>query len=256
MNVGAEALKGTVALVGAGPGDPDLLTLKAARLIKLATIIFYDRLVSPAIMAMVNPEAEQIYVGKARSNHAMPQDKINQTLADYAKQGHFVVRLKGGDPFIFGRGGEELEILAAQQVPFQVVPGITAAAGCSTYAGIPLTHRDYAQSVRFVTGHVKNGVVDLNGIEYINENETLVVYMGLVGLSQITARLIELGRAPTTPVALIQQGTTPNQKVVVADLSSISEVVASHDIKPPTLVIIGGVVGLKDQLSWFKAELN
>lgn len=247
----SESNLGRVALVGAGPGDPELLTLKAARLIKQATVVLYDRLVSDDIMAMVNPAAKKIYVGKARSDHAVPQQKINQRLADYAKQGEFVVRLKGGDPFIFGRGGEELETLVAEDVPFEVVPGVTAAAGCASYAGIPLTHRDYAQTVRFVTGHLKNGVVDLNGIEYVNDNETLVIYMGLVGLGQITQHLLQAGRDPETPVALVQQGTTPNQKVVTGELANITERIESETIKPPTLVIIGGVVSLRQSLNWF-----
>ncbi len=245
------AKKGHVALVGAGPGDSELLTLKAARLIKAASIVLYDRLVSDDIMAMCNPSAEKIYVGKARADHAVPQNQINLQLVNYAQQGHQVVRLKGGDPFIFGRGGEELETLAEHNISFEVVPGVTAAAGCASYAGIPLTHRDYAQTVRFVTGHLKNGVVELNGIEYLNENETLVIYMGLVGLSQITAHLIQAGRKPTTPVALVQQGTTQNQQVIVGDLATIATDVMRHKVQAPTLIIIGGVVNLRNKLNWF-----
>lgn len=243
---------GCVYLVGAGPGDPDLLTVKALRLIQAADVILYDRLVSAPIMALCNATAERVYVGKARADHAVPQDQINEFLVRYAKQGKTVVRLKGGDPFIFGRGGEEIETLAAQGVRFEVVPGVTAASGCAAYAGIPLTHRDYAQTVRFVTGHLKNGVVDLNGVEYLNSNETLVIYMGLVGLSQITAHLLHAGRDPYTPVALIQQGTTAQQKVIEASLATIVDEVAAQQITPPTLIIIGGVVRLRQQLAWFE----
>lgn len=245
---------GTVYLVGAGPGDPDLLTVKALRLIQAADVILYDRLVSEPIMALCNSAAERLYVGKARSDHAVPQNQINEFLVSYAQQGKTVVRLKGGDPFIFGRGGEELETLAENGINFEIVPGVTAASGCAAYAGIPLTHRDYAQTVRFVTGHLKNGVVDLNGVEYLNDNETLVIYMGLVGLGQITEHLLAAGRDPETPVALVQQGTTPHQKVVEGSLASIVKNVAEQEVKPPTLIIIGGVVSLRKQLAWFTPQ--
>ena len=189
-----------------------------------------------------------------RQDHAVPQNQINQFLVDYALQGKTVVRLKGGDPFIFGRGGEELETLAENGVGFEIVPGVTAASGCAAYAGIPLTHRDYAQTVRFVTGHLKDGVVDLNGVEYLNDNETLVIYMGLVGLGQITQHLLAAGRNPDTPVALVQQGTTAQQKVIEGSLASIVTDVAQQQVKPPTLIIIGGVVRLRDQLAWFNPQ--
>ena len=242
--------KGEVYLVGAGPGDPELLTLKALRLMQQADVVIYDRLVSAPIMDLCRRDAEKIYVGKARSNHAVPQDGINALLVEYAKQGKRVCRLKGGDPFIFGRGGEEIEELFAAGVPFQVVPGITAASGCSAYAGIPLTHRDYAQSVRFLTGHLKEGSPELPWQELVYENQTLVLYMGLVGLEKICQRLIEYGQRPDMPVALISKGTTPEQKVVVGTLADIASQVSQHQIQAPTLTIIGEVVRLREQLQW------
>ena len=242
--------KGEVYLVGAGPGDPELLTLKALRLMQQADVIIYDRLVSPAILELCRRDAEKIYVGKARSNHSVPQDGINALLVEFSKKGKRVCRLKGGDPFIFGRGGEEIQELFAAGVAFQVVPGITAASGCSAYAGIPLTHRDYAQSVRFLTGHLKEGSPELPWRELVYENQTLVLYMGLVGLEKICAQLIAHGQRANMPVALISKGTTPEQKVVVGTLADIASKVSEHQIQAPTLTIIGEVVSLREQLQW------
>ena len=242
--------KGEVYLVGAGPGDPELLTLKALRLMQQADVVIYDRLVSPAIMELCRRDATKIYVGKARSNHAVPQEGINALLVEYASKGQRVCRLKGGDPFIFGRGGEEIQELFASGVPFQVVPGITAASGCSAYAGIPLTHRDYAQSVRFLTGHLKEGSPELPWDELVYQNQTLVLYMGLVGLEKICEKLIEHGQRPDMPVALISKGTTPEQKVLVGTLADIASKVEENHIQAPTLTIIGDVVSLREQLQW------
>ena len=242
--------KGEVYLVGAGPGDPELLTLKALRLMQQADVVIYDRLVSPAIMELCRRDATKIYVGKARSNHAVPQEGINALLVEYASKGQRVCRLKGGDPFIFGRGGEEIQELFAAGVPFQVVPGITAASGCSAYAGIPLTHRDYAQSVRFLTGHLKEGSPELPWDELVYQNQTLVLYMGLVGLEKICEKLIEHGQRPDMPVALISKGTTPEQKVLVGTLADIASKVEENHIQAPTLTIIGDVVSLREQLQW------
>lgn len=244
------APKGEVYLVGAGPGDPELLTLKALRLMQQADVVIYDRLVSAPILELCRRDAEKVYVGKARSNHSVPQEGINALLVKYAQAGKRVCRLKGGDPFIFGRGGEEIQELFAAGIPFQVVPGITAASGCSAYAGIPLTHRDYAQSVRFLTGHLKEGSPELPWRELVYENQTLVLYMGLVGLEHICQQLIAHGQRPDMPVALVSKGTTPEQKVVVGTLSNIASKIAEYQIHAPTLTIIGEVVSLREQLQW------
>lgn len=242
---------GEVYLVGAGPGDPDLLTFRALRLMQQADVVVYDRLVTQPILDLCRRDADMIYVGKARADHALPQEDINQLLVRLAKEGKRVCRLKGGDPFIFGRGGEEIEELAEAGIPFQVVPGITAASGCSAYAGIPLTHRDYAQSVRFVTGHLKDGTPNLPWSELIHERQTLVLYMGLVGLKEICQQLIAHGMRPDMPVALISHGTQPNQQVITGEIHNIADKVAESGIKAPTLTIIGEVVKLQDKLSWF-----
>ncbi|GLS28099.1 uroporphyrinogen-III C-methyltransferase [Marinibactrum halimedae] len=254
-NNGAHSAPGTtpigkVYLVGAGPGDPELLTLKAVRILAEAEVVLYDRLVSEPIMAMVPPSAEQVYVGKRRADHAMPQASINDLLVHYAQAGKVVVRLKGGDPFIFGRGGEELEVVAQLGIPFEVVPGVTAASGCATYAGIPLTHRDYSQSVRFITGHLKNGDINLNWKELAQPDQTLVFYMGLVGITQIAESMIRYGRSPDTSLAIVEKGTTPEQNVHITTLADVSSLVAHTDIHAPTLIIIGEVVQLHRQLRW------
>ena len=249
-----QKFQGEVALIGAGPGDPDLLTFKALRLLQSADIVLYDRLVSDAIVGLARKDAEFINVGKARSKHTVPQEKISQLLVDYAKKGLRVVRLKGGDPFIFGRGGEEIELLADNNIPFQIVPGITAAAGCAAYSGIPLTHRDYAQSVRFVTGHLKNNTCELPWAELVAPAQTVVFYMGLMGLETICQQLIAHGRAANTPIALVQKGTTPEHKVLVSDLEHMPNEVTKHAIKAPTLIIVGEVVSLHSKLQWFSAE--
>jgi len=244
--------KGEVFLVGAGPGDPDLLTFRALRLMQQCDVCVYDKLVSPEIMELVRRDAELIYVGKARDQHTLPQEEINELLARLALQGKRVLRLKGGDPFIFGRGGEEIETLMQHGVPFQVVPGITAANGISSYAGIPLTHRDYSQACLFITGHLKDGTLDLDWASMARPKQTVVIYMGLVGLSQICDKLIEHGVSPRMPAAVVQQGTTQRQKVVTATLQDLAQKVAEADMKAPCLTIIGEVVHLREKLNWFK----
>ncbi len=245
---------GEVYLVGGGPGDPDLLTFKALRLMQQADVILYDRLVSDGVMELVRRDAELIYVGKERDNHAVPQGDINQLLVDLAKQGRRVCRLKGGDPFIFGRGGEEIETLAENGIPFQVVPGITAASGCSTYSGIPLTHRDYSQSCRFVTGHLKDGSMNLPWNELAVEQQTIVFYMALVGARHLSEQLIAHGMRGDMPVALVEKGTTPDHQVYVTTLAGLPDLVENTTIHAPTLIIVGEVVKLREKLNWFDAD--
>jgi len=243
--------QGEVYLVGAGPGDPDLLTFKAARLLQSADVVLYDRLVAPAIVDMARRDAERIYVGKRRAEHAVPQTDINQLLVDLARQGKRVVRLKGGDPFVFGRGGEEIELLAQHKIPFQVVPGITAASGAACYSGIPLTHRDHAQSVRFVAGYLKGDSVDHDWTQFLSTTETLVFYMGLVALPQICRGLVGAGRSPDTPVALVERGTRSEQRVLTGTLAGIQAIVEREQPAAPTLIIVGDVVRLHEELAWF-----
>ncbi len=245
---------GEVYLVGGGPGDPDLLTFRALRLMQQCDVCVYDKLVSPEVLDLVRRDAELIYVGKSRDQHTLPQEEINQLLARLALAGKRVLRLKGGDPFIFGRGGEEIETLMQQGVPFQVVPGITAANGVSSYAGIPLTHRDYAQACLFITGHLKNGVLDLDWAAMARPQQTVVIYMGLVGLEQICQQLMAHGVAPDMPAAVIQQGTTQHQRVVSANLSDLASQVAAAKMKAPCLTIIGQVVQLREKLNWFEPQ--
>ena len=246
--------QGRVSLVGAGPGDPDLLTLKAYKRLLSAEVVLYDRLVSDEILAVIPAEPARSYVGKARSSHSVPQEDINQSLVEWARQGKQVVRLKGGDPFIFGRGGEELETLVAANVPGEVVPGITAASGCAAYAGIPLTHRDHAQSVRFVTGHLQHGEFTLDWPTLAQPGQTLVFYMGLSNLTLICQELIAHGLNPATPLALIEQGTTQQQRTHIGTLQHLPDGFLAGDIKPPTLLIIGSVVSLHRTLSWFETD--
>ena len=248
------ANQGEVYLVGAGPGDPDLLTFRALRLMQQADIALYDRLVHPSIVDLIRRDATKIYVGKERDNHVVRQEEINQLLVKYAKQGKKVLRLKGGDPFIFGRGGEEIETLADEKISFQVVPGITSASGCSTYSGIPLTHRDYAQSCVFVTGHLKKGKLDLDWEKLTQPNQTIVFYMGLVSIDIICKQLINNGLDAETPCALVQQGTTNTQKEYISLLKDMPSLVKIKKPKAPTIFIIGGVVKLRDKLKWYNTS--
>ena len=245
---------GEVYLIGGGPGDPDLLTFKAIRLMQQADIVLYDRLVSKPVLNLVRRDATRIYVGKTAGDHPVTQENINQKMVDYALEGNRVVRLKGGDPFIFGRGGEELETLAEQGIPFQVVPGITAASGCASYAGIPLTHRDHAQSVRFIAGHHRSGKLELNWQELVQPNQTLVFYMGLNGLETICQQLQQHGLETETPIALIEKGTSDKQRVFTGNLDTLPGIVRQAEAKAPTLIIVGTVVSLHKKLDWFNLD--
>lgn len=244
--------RGEVYLLGAGPGDPELVSFKTVRLLQSADVVLYDRLVSAQVLDLCRGDAERIYVGKRRSEHSLPQPEINQLLVQLAHQGQRVARLKGGDPFIFGRGGEEIELLAENRIPFQVVPGVTAASGCACYAGIPLTHRDHAQSVRFITAQLQDDGPGPAWEELQGERETLVFYMGSQGLETICRQLQAHGRAATTPVALVEQGTTPNQRTTVSTLGEMPGLLSTRQVHAPTIIIVGSVVTLQSQLSWYE----
>lgn len=248
---GGNEPEGEVYLVGTGPGDPDLLTFKALRLMQQADVVLYDRLIGDGILNLVRRDAERIYVGKRRDDHAVSQSEISNMLVKLASEGKRVLRLKGGDPFIFGRGGEEIETLSEQGIAFQVVPGVTAAAGCASYAGIPLTHRDHAQSCVFVTGHQKDGMLNLNWDALIQPHQTVVIYMGLMALQAITEGFIQHGAASDTPAAIIENGTKAGQRVIAGSLATLAGAAEQAGIQSPALIIVGSVVSLREKLSWF-----
>ena len=245
---------GKVWLVGAGPGNPELLTLKAARLLAETDVVVFDHLVGEDVMAMINPAARRIYAGKQSSKHALPQAEINQLLVSLAQSGLKVVRLKGGDPFVFGRGGEELEVLAAAGISFEVVPGVTAATGCASYGGFPLTHREHAQSVTFVTGHLKDGTVNLDWPALARPRQTVVFYMGIGAAEEICHQMMAHGLPSLTPAAVIRNGTLPTQQILIATLGTLPFRLQASGIKPPALIVVGSVVTLHNKLSWFQAE--
>jgi len=257
----SEAPAGMVSLVGGGPGDPGLLTLRALQVMQRADVVLYDHLVAKAILDLARREAERVYVGKQADNHALPQQDINALMVRLAREGKRVVRLKGGDPYIFGRGGEEIETLAEAGVPFEVVPGVTAACGAAAYAGIPLTHRDYAHSCVLVTGHLKDGTLDLNWDVMARPKQTVVIYMGVRGIAQLCEQLVAHGLGRDTPAALVEKATLENQRVVEGTLATLPERAARENVKPPALVIVGEVVRLRGRLGWFsrsqtEAELS
>jgi uroporphyrin-III C-methyltransferase/precorrin-2 dehydrogenase/sirohydrochlorin ferrochelatase len=243
--------QGEVFLVGAGPGDPDLLTFRALRLMQRADVVLYDRLVGDPVLELIRRDAERIYVGKRPDHHTMIQEDISALMVRLAKQGKRVLRLKGGDPFIFGRGGEEIEMLAEHRIPFQVVPGVTAASGCSTYSGIPLTHRDYAQSCIFITAHGKDGVLELDWEVLLRPNQTVAIYMGLSSLKILSDNFAKHGADPDTPAAIIDNGTRPNQRIVTGTISNLYDKATEQKFTGPSIIIIGGVVNLREKLRWF-----
>ncbi len=251
---GAASRTGEVYLVGAGPGDPDLLTLRALRLMQKADVVVYDRLVSPAILELVPRDAERINVGKRRNEHTLPQGEISELLARLAGQGKRVLRLKGGDPFIFGRGGEEIETLAERGIPFQVCPGITAAAGCSAYSGIPLTHRDHAQACIFVTAQGRDGPVDLDWNLLLQPRQTVAIYMGLTHLDQMMREFVARGADPDLAAAVVDKGTRRSQRVVTGTLSTLAAKAREAGLRGPTIIIVGSVVTLRDKLNWYSPE--
>jgi uroporphyrin-III C-methyltransferase len=250
------ASTGTVYLVGSGPGALDLMTVRATRLIGTADVVVHDHLVADGVLDLVRRDAQKICVGKKASNHTVPQDELNRLLVRLAREGKKVVRLKGGDPFIFGRGGEEIETLSEFGIPFEVVPGVTAAAGCAAYAGIPLTHRDHAQTVTFATGHLKDGSVDLDWHALTRPRQTVVFYMGIGGISVICRQMMAHGLPATHPVAVVQSGSTERQQVLVADLDTMPDRVAEAGITSPALIIVGSVVKLHTKLAWYEAARN
>ena len=256
MMAACRAVRGKVYLVGAGPGDPDLLTVRAARLLAQAEVVVYDHLVGADVLALIGPAASRLYVGKERSHHSLPQEGINELLVRLAREGRTVVRLKGGDPFVFGRAGEELQVLAAEGIPFEVVPGITAACGVASYAGIPLTHRDFAQSCTFVTGHLKDGSCDLDWPALTRARQTVVIYMGLSGLATICAQLIAHGLPADWPAAVVAQGTLASQREVCATLGTLADAVARAGLQSPCLTIVGEVVRLRADLGWFEGRAS
>jgi uroporphyrin-III C-methyltransferase len=246
--------RGVVHLVGAGPGDPDLLTLRAARLLRDAEVIVYDYLVSPAVLDLANPRAERIYAGKQQGCHTLSQEEINRLLVAHALRGKRVLRLKGGDPFVFGRGGEEAEHLARHGVRFEVVPGVTSASGASAYAGIPLTHRDCARAVVFVTGHLKDGGGEPDWAMLARPHQTVVIYMGVTRIAEICAKLVAHGLPATTPAAVIERATTPDQRVVQATVATLPHLAQAARVKPPALIVVGEVVALRVRLDWLAAR--
>jgi uroporphyrin-III C-methyltransferase/precorrin-2 dehydrogenase/sirohydrochlorin ferrochelatase len=246
--------QGEVYLVGAGPGDPDLVTFRALRLMQKADVVLYDRLTDERVINLVRREAERIYVGKRPDNHELPQEEISVLLVKLAKQGRRVLRLKGGDPFMFGRGGEEIEILAEHNVPFQVCPGVTAAIGASAYAGIPLTHRDHAQACVFVTGHGRDGKIDLDWPALLQPRQTVAIYMGLRNLEALTAEFIARGASPELPAAVVDNATRANQRVIVATLGALAAKARAAELRGPSIVIVGTVVSLRDKLDWYAPE--
>lgn len=248
-------MNGKVYLIGAGPGDPRLLTIKGKECLEIADVVLYDRLIAPELLAYARTDARKVYVGKASDHHAVPQQEINQLLVDEALSGNVVARLKGGDPFVFGRGAEEAEALVAHGIPFEVVPGVTSAIGALAYAGIPVTHRELASGFHVVTGHECVNSIGVKWELLVSENQTLVILMGLAHLEEIVTRLIDAGRRKSTPAAVVRWGSTPRQQVVIGNLENIATLVRDQDLRPPAIVVVGDVVQLAEKLRWYEQTL-